>query len=107
MVWKMVSPQQLQAAIAADKSNLQSLIGAAQHAQSADRRSGAGNDTTVDVQALETARNNMLAEKVKLAQTIMGNLSSAQRQQVASFVSQYQQLEQSQQQARALVPAIQ
>ena len=54
----------------------------------------AGKDTTADVQALQTARNNMLAERVKLAQQVVALLSPAQRTQVSQFMTQWRSLKQ-------------
>ena len=101
VVWKMLSRQQVKSAIEADKTNLQSL-----HSTLKSTRRQltldliAGKDTTSDVQALKTAQNNMLAEKVKLAQTIMANLSASQRAQASQFVTQYQAMEDAQMQQR-------
>ncbi|HTW87504.1 MAG TPA: hypothetical protein VMD75_05820, partial [Candidatus Binataceae bacterium] len=93
VVWKMLSPQQIKSAISADRSNLKTLHQAVQTArQQLTSDLVAGKDTSGDVTALETAQNNMLAEKVKLAQSILANLSSSQRTQASQFVTQWQAL---------------
>jgi len=53
------------------------------------------------VQALETAQNNLLVEKVKLAQNILSNLSATQRTQVSQFMTQLASMKQSQHQQMA------
>ncbi len=101
IVRRMISPEQMHAAIAADKANLKNLysqVHTARHQLVQDLV--AGKDTTSDVQALTTAQNNLLAEKVKLAQNILGNLSTAQRTQVSQFMTQWSSMEQSQRQQR-------
>lgn len=55
----------------------------------------AGNSSAVqtDLQTLETAQNNLLQEKVTVAEAILVNLSSTQRTQVGNFVAAYRSLE--------------
>jgi hypothetical protein len=101
VVWKMVSHQQVKAAIMADRTNLKNLHEAMRSArQQLTLDLVAGKDTTADVTALETAHNNMLAEKVKLAKTILSNLSTAQRSQATEFVTQWQSMQDQQMQQR-------
>ena len=97
IVGHMVSHDQLHAIFAAEKGNLETL-----HSQMKTAREQlendlvAGKDTTADVQTVQTAQNNMLAEKVKLAQQIMATLTPAQRTQVAQFMTQWRALKQQQ-----------
>lgn len=101
VIWKMVSHQQVKSAMAAEKTNLKNLHSALSSArQQLTLDLVAGKDTTADVKALETAQNNMLAEKVKLAQTIMSNLTAAQRTQASQFVTQWQAMQEQQMQQR-------
>ncbi len=101
IVRRMISPEQMHAAVAADKTNLKNLYSQVKTArQQLIQDLVAGKDATSDVQALSTAQNNLLAEKVKLAQTILGNLSAAQRAQVSQFMTQWSSMEQSQRQQR-------
>jgi len=103
MVTHMVSRQQIRSAIAADKTNLRNLHSALKTARQQledDLIAGNSSKTATDLQALETAHNNMLAEKVKLAQTIVANLSPAQRAQVAQFVTQWRSMQEQQMQQR-------
>lgn len=101
VVWKMLSPQQIKSAISADKSNLKNLHQAVQSArQQLTLDLVAGKDTSGDVTALENAQNNVLAEKVKLAQSLLTNLSASQRTQASQFVTQWQALEAQQIQQR-------
>jgi hypothetical protein len=101
LVWKMLPHQQVKAAILADKTNLENLHSAVQSArQQLTLDLVAGKDTSGDVTALETAQNNLLAEKVKLAQTILANLSAAQRTQASQFVTQWQAMQNQQMQQR-------
>lgn len=95
IVGSMVSHDQLRSIFEADKTNLRNL-----HMQTRAAREQlendlvAGKDTTADVQALQTARNNMLAERVKLAQQVVTLLSPAQRTQVSQFMTQWRSLKQ-------------
>ncbi len=104
IVWKMLSHDQIKSAIAGDKTNLKNLHTAVRSARkqlTLDLVSG--KDSSVigtDQAALETAQNNLLAEKVKLAQTILANLSASQRSQVSQFVTQYQAMQEQQMQQR-------
>jgi hypothetical protein len=101
VVWKMLSPQQIKSAISADKTNLKDLHSAVRSArQQLTSDLVAGKDTTGDVKALETAQNNLLAEKVKLAQSILAKLSASQRTQAAQFVTQWQAMQAQQMQQR-------
>jgi hypothetical protein len=88
--------------MSADKANLQSLFSAEKTAHETlvqDLASGSSNVPT-DLTNLQTAQNNLLAEKVKLAQQVYAGLSSTQKGQVSSFLTQWTALKQSQQQAR-------
>lgn len=97
VVKKMVTPQKIHSAVAGEKANLKSLYSQVHSAtQQLSQDLVAGKDTTADVQALETAQNNLLAEKVKIAQNILSNLSAAQRTQVAQFMTKLSALKQSQ-----------
>ncbi|HUY18710.1 MAG TPA: hypothetical protein VMV15_05745 [Candidatus Binataceae bacterium] len=101
VVWKMVPHQQVKAAIMADRTNLKNLHEAMRSArQQLTLDLVAGKDTTADVTALETAHHNMLAEKVKLAKTILSSLSAAQRSQATKFVTQWQAMQDQQMQQR-------
>ncbi|GEM_PF-2297670 len=104
IVWKMMSPDQIKSAISADKTNLKNLHMAVWNARNQltlDLVSGKDSSViTADQTALETAQNNLLAEKVKLAQTILANLSSFQRSQVTQFVAKWQAMQQQQRQQR-------
>lgn len=99
IVHRMITPQQMHSALAAEKTNLKTLysqVNAARKQLTQDLV--AGNDTTTDVANLETAQNNLLVEKVKLAQNILSNLSAAQRIQVSQFMTQLSSMKQSQHQ---------
>lgn len=100
-VFRMIPPQQVHSIIAADKQNLMTLHQAlrAAHEQLVQDLVN-GKDTANDITALETARNNLLQEKVKLANQILSNLSSSQRTQLASFLQQWSTLQQTQRQQR-------
>ncbi|MGO9451228.1 MAG: Spy/CpxP family protein refolding chaperone [Candidatus Binataceae bacterium] len=93
IVGHMVSHDQMRTIFQAEKGNLQSL-----HSQLRTAREQletdliAGNSTAADLQALQTAQNSLLAEKVKIAQEVMASLSSAQRTQVSQFVTQWRSL---------------
>lgn len=101
IVRRMISPEQMHAAMAADKTNLRNLYSQVHKArQQLVQDLVAGKDAASDLQALKTAQNNLLAEKVKLAQNILGKLSTAQRAQVSQFVTQWNSMEQSQRQQR-------
>ena len=97
IVGHMVSHDQLRSIFEAERGNLHTL-----HSQMKTAREQlendlvAGKETSADVQALQTAQNNMLAEKVKLAQQILATLSPAQRTQVAQFMTQWRSLKQQQ-----------
>lgn len=97
IVGHMVSHDQLRAIFQAEKGNLQTL-----HSQMKTAREQlendlvAGKDTSADVQALQTAQNNMLTEKVKIAQQMLATLSPAQRTQVSQFMTQWRALKQQQ-----------
>jgi hypothetical protein len=101
IVGRMVGRQKVHSVIAADKANLKNLHSQlrAAHLQLV-KDLVAGNDTTSDVAALETARNNLLAEKVKLAKTILANLSKSQRAQVSHFLTEWNSMRESQRQER-------
>ncbi len=99
IIGSMVSHDQIRAVFEGDKTNLQNL-----HSQVRTAREQlendliAGNNTTSDVQAVQTAENNLLAEKVKLAQQILALLSPSQRTQVSQFMTQWRSLQSQQMQ---------
>ena len=97
IVGHMVSHDQLRSIFQSEKENMQTLHSQLRtaHEQLEDDLVG-GKDTTADVQALQTAQNNMLAEKVKIAQQILASLTPAQRTQVAQFMTQWRSLKQQQ-----------
>ncbi len=97
VVVRMVGRDKARSVIAADKANLQQLHSQVRAArQQLTRDLVAGKDTTNDIAALETARNNLLAERVKLAQTILSNLSTDQRAQLSQFLATWTAMQQSQ-----------
>jgi hypothetical protein len=97
IVHRMVTPEQMHAAIAPEKGNLKTLYSAVHTAkQQLTQDLVAGKDVTTDVTNLETAQNNLLAEKVKIAQSILSNLTTAQRNQVGQFMTQLSTLKQQQ-----------
>ncbi len=99
IVHRMITPQQMHSALAAEKGTLKTLYSQVHSArQQLSQDLVAGKDTTTDVANLETAQNNLLAEKVKLAQNILSNLTAAQRTQVAQFMTQLSSMKQSQHQ---------
>jgi hypothetical protein len=99
IVHRMITPAQMQAAVSGEKSNLKTLGAAVFTArQQLTQDLVAGKDTTTDVTNLETAQSNLLAEKVKIAQNILANLSATQRTQVSQFLTQWSSLKQSQHQ---------
>lgn len=103
MVGHLVSRQQIRSAIAAEKTNLKNLHAALKTAREQledDLIAGNTAKTATDLQALETAHNNMLAEKVKIAQTIAASLSPEQRAKVAQFVTQWRSMKEQQMQQR-------
>ncbi len=99
IIGSMVSHDQIRAIFEADRTNLHNL-----HAQTMAAREQlendlvAGNDTTADLQALETAQNNLMAEKVKLAQQILATLTPEQRTKVSQFMTQWRALKAQQRQ---------
>lgn len=102
IVHRMITPEQMHSAVAAEKTNLKTLYSQVHSArQQLTQDLVAGKDTSNDVQALQTAQNNLLAEKVKLAQNILSNLSTAQRSQVSQFLTQWSSMKQSQRQQTA------
>jgi hypothetical protein len=97
IVGHLVSHDQMRAIFEADKSNLRSLHSAARSAnEQLENDLIAGKDTTSDLQAVQTAQNNLMAEKVKLAQQVLATLSPAQRTQVSNFMTQWRALKQQQ-----------
>jgi len=101
MVRHMVSKSQIHSVIASEKGNLHSAFAAVKAAKKQlEDDLIAGKDTAGDVSALQAAHNSLLSEKVTIAQKILANLSSAQRTQVANFVSQYRSLNEQQRQQR-------
>lgn len=97
IVGHMVSHDQLHTIFQAEKGNMQALHSQLKTAhEQLENDLVAGKDTTADVQALQTAQNNMLAEKVKVAQQILASLTPAQRTQVSQFMTQWRSLKQQQ-----------
>jgi Spy/CpxP family protein refolding chaperone len=97
IVGHLVSHDQMRAIFEADKSNLKTLHSAARSAhEQLENDLIAGKDTTADLQAVQTAQNNLMAEKVKLAQEILATLTPQQRTQVSSFMTQWRALKQQQ-----------
>src|SRR5215469_15870873 len=97
IVGHLISHDQMRAIFEADKSNLKTLHSAARTAhEQLENDLIAGKDTTADLQALQTAQNNLMAEKVKLAQQILATLTDKQRTQVANFMTQWRALKQQQ-----------
>ena len=95
IVGYLVSHDQMRAIFEADKSNLRSLHSAARSAnEQLENDLIAGKDTTADLQAVQTAQNNLMAEKVKLAQQVLATLTSQQRTQVSNFMTQWRALKQ-------------
>ncbi len=101
IVGRLIGHDQIRSAIAADKTNLKNLFSQVHKArQQLVSDLVAGNDPTSDAKALGSAQSNLLAEKVKLAQNILGKLTPAQRTQVSQFLTQWNSLEESQRQQR-------
>lgn len=97
IVGHLVSHDQMHAIFEADKGNLKSLHSAARSAnEQLENDLIAGKDTTADLQAVQTAQNNLMAEKVKLAQQILATLTPQQRTQVSNFMTQWRALKQQQ-----------
>ena len=97
IVGHLVSHDQMRAIFEADKGNLKSLHSAERAAnEQLENDLIAGKDTTADLQAVQTAQNNLMAEKVKLAQQIFATLTPQQRTQVSSFMTQWRALKQQQ-----------
>jgi len=95
IVGHMVSHDQMRAIFEADKGNLKSLHSAERSAnEQLENDLIAGNDTSADLQAVQTAQNNLLAEKVRLAQQILAILTPQQRTQVSNFMTQWRALKQ-------------
>lgn len=95
IVGSMVSHDQLRSIFEADKTNLHNLHSQARAArEQLETDLVAGKDTAADIQALQTAQNNLLTERVKLAQQVLANLSPAQRTQVSQFMTQWRSLKQ-------------
>jgi hypothetical protein len=103
IIHQYVTHEQIQAAISPNAATLKSDYGAVKTArQQLESDLIAGNSSAVqtDIQALEAAQNNLLQEKVTVAQAILANLSSTQRTQVESFVTAYRAMEEQNQQNR-------
>lgn len=103
IIHQYVTHEQIQAAISPNAATMKSDFSAVKSArQQLESDLIAGNSSAVqtDVQTLETAQNNLLQEKVTIAQAILANLSSTQRTQVGSFVTAYRSMEQQNQQSR-------
>ena len=97
IVGHLVSHDQMRAIFEADKGNLKSLHSAERAAnEQLENDLIAGKDTTADLQAVQTAQNNLMAEKVKLAQEILATLTPEQRTQVSNFMTQWRALKQQQ-----------
>ena len=95
IVGHLVSHDQMRAIFEGDKSNLKSLHSAERSAnEQLENDLIAGKDTTADLQALQTAQNNLMAERVKLAQQILATLTPQQRTQVSNFMTQWRSLKQ-------------
>lgn len=91
--------QQIHSLLAADKSNLKNLraqLRAAREKLNDDLL--AGNDTSSDLQQLETAQNQLLTERVSLEQKMVAILTPTQRQKISQFRSQWRSLHDQQQQ---------
>ncbi len=101
VVGRMIPRDQMRSIVEADKTNLKNL-----HSQVHTARQQliqdlvAGKDIASDMQTLESAQNSLLAEKVKLAQNILGKLSPSQRGQVSQFLTQWNSMEESHRQQR-------
>ena len=97
IVGHLVSHDQMRAIFEADKGNLKTLHSAERSAnEQLENDLIAGKDTTADLQAVQTAQNALMAEKVKLAQQILATLTSQQRTQVSNFMIQWRALKQQQ-----------
>jgi len=97
IVRQYLTPQQIQAALASSKGDMHSLHSAERTArQTLEDDLIAGNSGAIqtDIQALETAQNNLLQEKVTVGQALLANLSATQRTQVSQFVTAYRAMEQ-------------
>ena len=97
IVGLIVPHDQMRAIFEADQGNLKSLHSAARAAhEQLENDLIAGKDVTADLQAVQAAQNNLMAEKVKLAQQILATLTPQQRTQVANFMTQWRALKQQQ-----------
>jgi|HubBroStandDraft_1064217.scaffolds.fasta_scaffold441851_1 hypothetical protein len=97
IVHQYVTHDQMKAAYEANGAALKSDFSAVKAArQQLETDLIAGNSSAVqtDVQTLQTAQNNLLQEKVTIAEAILANLSSSQRTQVGNFVTAYRSMEQ-------------
>ena len=98
-----VSHDQIQAAVAPNAATLKSDYSAVKSARETLENDLIANNSSAiqnDIQSLETAQNNLLQEKVTVAEAILANLSSSQRTQVGNFVTAYRSLEQQNRQSR-------
>jgi len=87
-VASVASPEKVQGIFDADQDNLRNLRSQARTArQQLEADMLAGKSTAGDLQALETAQNKILAERVKLAEQVVGSLTPEQRAQVAESTS--------------------
>ncbi|HUN58718.1 MAG TPA: hypothetical protein VMU41_11425 [Candidatus Binataceae bacterium] len=96
IVRQYVTHDQFKAAYEANGAALKSDFSAVKTArQQLETDLIAGNSSAVqtDVQTLETAQNNLLQQKVTVAEAILANLSSSQRTQVGNFVTAYRSME--------------
>ena len=93
IVGSMVSHDQMRTIFQANKGDLQNLHSQMRTArQQLENDLIAGKDTSADVQALQTAQNNMLAARVKIAQQVVATLSPEQRTQASQFMTQWRSL---------------
>jgi Spy/CpxP family protein refolding chaperone len=93
IVGHMVSHDQMKTIFEANKTDLMNLHSQVRAARTQlENDLVAGNNTASDLQALQTAENNLLVERVKLAQQILATLTPAQRTQVSQFMTQWQSL---------------
>ncbi|MGA2408874.1 MAG: hypothetical protein ABSG46_00595 [Candidatus Binataceae bacterium] len=102
IVRQYVTHDQMKAAFAPNAAQLKSdylAVKTARQTLESDLIAGNSNVPS-DVQALQTAQNNLLQEKVTVAEAILANLSSSQRTQVGNFVTAYRALQETNAQNR-------
>jgi len=103
IVRQYVTHEQFKAAYEPNAATLKSDYGAVKTARQqleSDLIAGNSGAVQTDVQALETAQNSLLQEKVTVAQAILANLNATQRTQVASFVTAYRNMQQQNDESR-------